>query len=62
MLNIEYTIRDRYGKPKRYPANDAARLVCSLRGSKTITDWMRKSVLDAGGTATEVFQSRETAN
>jgi hypothetical protein len=54
MLHIEYTTRDVYGIPTRYPHNSDARLVCALAHTKTITDTMRATVLAFGGTATEV--------
>jgi hypothetical protein len=60
MLHIEYTIRDQFGTPVRHPANDAARLACTLSGTKTITDSMRASILAYGGTFTEILVARET--
>ena len=56
MLNVEYIIRDVFGTETRYPANDAARLICELAGTKTITAAMRTAVLAYGGTMTQVMR------
>mgnify|MGYP003142709780 CR=1 FL=1 len=55
-MNIEYTVRDRYGEPRRYPANPAAELACKLAGTKEITDRMTAAILYYGGTMTIVHQ------
>jgi hypothetical protein len=60
MLHIEYTTRDVYGIPTRYPANNAARLACSLAGTKTLTPGMLSALAAYGGSAKEVLVARET--
>lgn len=57
-LKVEFTFRDVYGNATRYPANQDARLVCELAGTKTITDAMRTTVLTHGGTMEEVLRKR----
>jgi hypothetical protein len=60
MLHVEYTIRDQWGSPVRHPVNDAARLICALAGTKTITPGMLSALAAYGGSAKEVLVARET--
>lgn len=37
MDTVELEVRDVYGTPKAYPANEAARIFAQMLGSKTLT-------------------------
>ena len=53
-MHIEYTERNVFGHDRKFPANDAARFVCAMANTKTVTDWMMVLLAKAGHTTERV--------
>lgn len=56
-MNIEVTVREVYGAPNIYPANDAAKVLAQIAGTKTLTPRVLELARDLGLKVVDVTQA-----
>lgn len=61
MLTVQIQIRNVYGEEKAYPANDQARCIAAIAGTKTLTRHSLVYVLAMGATIIEVDRHGQPA-
>lgn len=54
-MQIEYRIKQVYGVDTKYPANQAAQMICDLTGKKTLTEKDIRTAAQYGYTAQQVM-------
>lgn len=57
-MNVQYFCRSVYGNLTKYPANDAARVLCEIAGRKTLDTGILQLAEKLGHTITRVEDPR----
>lgn len=61
MTTMHIRQQDNYGTPTNYPACDVSKLFCQVAGTKTLPNWMVRTIEDSGLYKIEVVASPTTS-